>query len=34
MSYAVKPLSCDPARIKGMSARPIVRRYENNCASA
>jgi superoxide dismutase, Fe-Mn family len=30
MSYAVKPLSCDPARIKGMSERLIVRRYDNN----
>jgi len=34
MSYAVKPQSCDPTRIKGMSERPIVSRYENNGASA
>jgi Fe-Mn family superoxide dismutase len=30
MPYAMKPLSCDPARIKGMSERLIVSHYENN----
>src|SRR5260370_37185204 len=30
MTYRIKPLSCDPAKIKGMSARLIVSHYENN----
>jgi Fe-Mn family superoxide dismutase len=30
MPYAMKPLSCDPARIKGMSEQMIVSHYENN----
>jgi hypothetical protein len=30
MPYPTKPLSCDPARIKGMSERLIISRYENN----
>jgi superoxide dismutase, Fe-Mn family len=30
MTYAIKPLGCDPARIKGMSERLIVSHYENN----
>src|SRR5258705_8677232 len=30
MTYAMKPLSCDPARIKGMSERLITSHYENN----
>ena len=30
MTYAMKPLGCDPARIKGMSERLIVSHYENN----
>jgi Fe-Mn family superoxide dismutase len=30
VSYQIKPLSCDPARIKGMSERLIVSHYENN----
>src|SRR5215213_7877608 len=30
MTYAMKPLSCDPARIKGMSERLIISHYENN----
>ena len=34
MSYQIKPLSCDPARIKGMSERLIVSHYENNYAGA
>src|SRR5436305_13690189 len=34
MPYAVKPLSCDPARIKGMSERLIVSHYENNYGGA
>ena len=31
MTYQMKPLSCDPARIKGMSERLI---YENNYGGA
>ncbi len=34
MSFAMKPLSCDPARIKGMSDRLIVSHYENNYGGA
>ena len=34
MPYAMKPLSCDPARIKGMSERLIVSHYENNYGGA
>ena len=34
MSYAVKPLACDPTRIKGMSERLIVSHYENNYSGA
>src|SRR5262245_17246783 len=34
MTYAMKPLSCDPARIKGMSERLIVSHYENNYGGA
>jgi Fe-Mn family superoxide dismutase len=34
MSYQIKPLSCDPARIKGMSERLIISHYENNYGGA
>src|SRR5262245_3415611 len=34
MTYQMKPLSCDPARIKGMSERLIVSHYENNYGGA
>ncbi len=34
MGYQTKPLSCDPARIKGMSERLIVSHYENNYGGA
>ena len=34
MSYSIKPLSCDPARIKGMSERLIISHYENNYGGA
>src|SRR5580704_2570351 len=34
MSYAIKPLGCDPARVKGMSERLIVSHYENNYCGA
>jgi Fe-Mn family superoxide dismutase len=30
----MKPLSCDPAHVKGMSERLIVSHYENNCGGA
>src|SRR5215204_2951103 len=34
MPFAMKPLGCDPARIKGMSERLIVSHYENNYGGA
>jgi superoxide dismutase, Fe-Mn family len=34
MTYAMKPLACEPARIKGMSERLIVSHYENNYGGA
>src|SRR5262249_57506717 len=34
MTYPIKPLSCDPAKIKGMSERLIVSHYENNYSGA
>jgi superoxide dismutase, Fe-Mn family len=34
MAYAVKPLACDPTRIKGMSEKLIVSHYENNYGGA
>src|SRR6266404_6468715 len=34
MTYSVKPLSCDPARIKGMSERLILSHYDNNYGGA
>src|SRR5260221_1405535 len=34
MTYRTKPLSCDPAKIKGMSERLIVSHYENNYGGA
>ena len=34
MPYAMKPLSCDPSRIKGMSEKLIVSHYENNYCGA
>src|SRR6185369_8270597 len=34
MTYAMKPLGCDPARIKGISERLIVSHYENNYGGA
>ena len=34
MAYQIKPLSCDPAKIKGMSERLIVSHYENNYGGA
>src|SRR5712692_7752472 len=34
MIYTMKPIGCDPARIKGMSERLIVSHYENNYGGA
>jgi Fe-Mn family superoxide dismutase len=34
MPYEMKPLSCDPARIKGMSEKLITSHYENNYGGA
>ena len=34
MPYTVKPLGCDPARIRGMSEKLIVSHYENNYGGA
>ncbi len=34
MTYAMKPLPCDPAQIKGMSERLIISHYENNYGGA
>ena len=34
MPYEMKPLACDPARIKGMSERLIVSHDENNYGGA
>ena len=34
MTYSMKPLACDPTRIKGMSERLIVSHYENNYGGA
>lgn len=34
MTYAMKPLACDPARVRGMSERLIVSHYENNYGGA
>lgn len=34
MSYQMKPLSCDPTRLKGLSEKLIVSHYENNYGGA
>jgi Fe-Mn family superoxide dismutase len=34
MAYVMKPLSCDPSRVRGMSERLIVSHYENNYGGA
>src|SRR5437763_7517906 len=34
MPYTLKPLACDPTRIKGMSERLIVSHYEHNYGGA
>ena len=34
MSYEMKPLSCDPTKLKGLSEKLIVSHYENNYGGA
>jgi len=34
MNYAMKPLSCDPAKLKGLSEKLIISHYENNYGGA
>lgn len=34
MPYEIKPLGCDPQKVKGMSERLIVSHYENNYSGA
>jgi superoxide dismutase, Fe-Mn family len=34
MPYTMKPLSCDPARVRGMSEKLIISHYENNYGGA
>jgi hypothetical protein len=34
MAYTVKPLACDPTRIKGMPEKLLVSHYENNYGGA
>lgn len=34
MPYQIKPLACDPTRLKGLSERMIVSHYENNYGGA
>ncbi len=34
MSYEMKPLGCDPARLRGLSEKLIVSHYENNYGGA
>src|SRR5215218_6173126 len=34
MPFSMKPLGCDPARVKGMSEKLIVSHYENNYGGA
>src|SRR5207249_8345419 len=34
MPYTMKPLACDPAKLKGLSEKLIVSHYENNYGGA
>ena len=34
MPYKMKPLSCDPARVRGMSEQLLISHYENNYGGA
>jgi len=33
MTFAMKPLPCDPSRVRGMSERLIISHYENTTAA-
>jgi superoxide dismutase, Fe-Mn family len=33
MTYQMKPLGCDPGRLKGLSEKLIVSHYENTTAA-
>src|SRR5262249_24537215 len=34
MTYELKPLGCNPAKLKGLSEKLIVSHYKNNCGCA
>src|SRR5437870_4260287 len=34
MTYSIKPLGCDPTRIKGLSEKLLISHYENNYGGA
>jgi superoxide dismutase, Fe-Mn family len=34
MPYEIKPLSCDPSKLNGLSKKLIVSHYENNYSGA
>ena len=34
MAYVMKPLACDPSRVRGMSEQMILSHYENNYGGA
>lgn len=34
MRYEIKPLGCDPGKLKGLSEKLIVSHYENNYVGA
>ena len=34
MSYTIKPLSCEPTKLKGLSEKLIVSHYDNNYGGA
>jgi len=34
MAYEMKPLSCDPSKLKGLSEKLILSHYENNYGGA
>jgi superoxide dismutase, Fe-Mn family len=34
MTYEMKPLSCNPPKLKGLSEKLIVSHYENNYGGA
>ena len=34
MTYELKPLGCNPAKLKGLSEKLIISHYENNYGGA